>query len=770
MALTVTQLAAALRLSDGTAAPPEPVNTLLTRLLGVGTAFVDLLADGAPLPIQEEALIRFCGYLYDSPTAARRDGYSNAWRNSGAGALVARWVVRRIVTSDGVTPSGGNPPGGGIDTDAVNVLIGLHQAISDAHHVPGMGGGTTDQTARDAAAAAQGSIDVHQDEPHNMDTAARASAASAQGEINVHTGEPHNTDTTARSAAADVGTALDTHEADANAHHVPPAGGGGDPVSPPPPMVLADATPYSAHGDVAAANWRTYDFLQILYRNTNGYQSPAINTVQLIANSPVVVPMGRNVQWSIAVSPTDDDVLTISASSGNAVPAPNATSTLTITAWFAGTVVDAGNGGDGVDQTARDAAESAQDTADAAQTSITDHETNHPGAAGSGTQVFIRTTEPTGGTYVLDDVWIQDLPGPGNLKIWRWTGTVWAVDYTLPDLDAYGVYLRARGGTFPTPTEALYTAHAVAALDSLWYYIAETGHLADTVDWTWADLNDGQTDLAQFRGVVSENPFSIQNPQVLDWAYISGEHRWVRRNASTWIYASAPADFDNRYRSQHSAERAGLTTVGKFIFVSNGHRMRIIRAYDGAVPGPATYEWTAFDGPALDLEAWAYADDAVRIQPRKLAEFPAASIAAIPNDGEQWYTLRARVHKNADGSLTSYDLSHWIEEAAAPAGGGGFPMTREEVFNEEMTASNVATHTATEAWLPSQLYEVSIANTTRHLFLTTESGTYQLLYPALNVGAGINVRANLTIGGTGVTQFFAPASPSNFNVTVYKLT
>ena len=128
MALTVTDLAAALRLGDGTTAPEEPVNALLTRLLGVGQAFIDLLADGAPLPIQEEALIRFCGYLYDSPTAARRDGYSNAWRNSGAGALVARWVVRRIVDSDGVTPSGGTTPGGGVASPLLVATVDVTNA------------------------------------------------------------------------------------------------------------------------------------------------------------------------------------------------------------------------------------------------------------------------------------------------------------------------------------------------------------------------------------------------------------------------------------------------------------------------------------------------------------------------------------------------------------------------------------------------------------------------------------------------------------------
>ena len=195
------------------------------------------------------------------------------------------------------------------------------------------------------------------------------------------------------------------------------------------------------------------------------------------------------------------------------------------------------------------------------------------------------------------------------MQIYRWTGSVWAVDYTLPGPTAAqisalveswalvdnssqnipggktDVFLLAHDDDFPTPGQTLFDQHAVATKAGLWYYIVETGHEAASNQWTWSDLNDGHNDLAQWRGVVAENPFSIDNPQVLDWAYISGEHRWVRRNSSTWIYTSAPSDFDNRYRSEHSAERAGLTTTGKFIFVNTGHQMRIIRGYVGQRSG-----------------------------------------------------------------------------------------------------------------------------------------------------------------------------------------
>ena len=95
MAVTVEDLAVALRLStDGTDLDAAQ-SALLTRLLGVGTAHVTLLASGAPEDVQDEAVVRLAAYLYDQPLG-RRDAFANAWVNSGAGALVSRWQVHRI--------------------------------------------------------------------------------------------------------------------------------------------------------------------------------------------------------------------------------------------------------------------------------------------------------------------------------------------------------------------------------------------------------------------------------------------------------------------------------------------------------------------------------------------------------------------------------------------------------------------------------------------------------------------------------------------------
>ena len=124
MAVTVGQLAAALRLTDGSD-PIEPQLSILNRLMGVAEAMIDQIVPDAPEAIQDELAIRFAGYLYDQPSAGRGEGYANAWRNSGAASLAARWVERRAslqvqIAEAGITP--GTTPQG-VDRAAVLELI-----------------------------------------------------------------------------------------------------------------------------------------------------------------------------------------------------------------------------------------------------------------------------------------------------------------------------------------------------------------------------------------------------------------------------------------------------------------------------------------------------------------------------------------------------------------------------------------------------------------------------------------------------------------------
>ena len=95
MAVTVTQVAGALRIGDGRLAPPEPIAGTLTRLLAVSQATVERRAPDAPEDVRDEAAIRMCGYLFDAPEAAGGDRYASAFRNSGAYALVSAWAARR---------------------------------------------------------------------------------------------------------------------------------------------------------------------------------------------------------------------------------------------------------------------------------------------------------------------------------------------------------------------------------------------------------------------------------------------------------------------------------------------------------------------------------------------------------------------------------------------------------------------------------------------------------------------------------------------------
>ena len=100
MAVTLVQLAAALRLGDGVTAPEEPELSILTRLQEVADATVALRAPDAPAAVKDEAAIRYAGYLYDTPSSPSGDRYAAAWRNSGAASLVAGWVVRRVASQD----------------------------------------------------------------------------------------------------------------------------------------------------------------------------------------------------------------------------------------------------------------------------------------------------------------------------------------------------------------------------------------------------------------------------------------------------------------------------------------------------------------------------------------------------------------------------------------------------------------------------------------------------------------------------------------------
>ncbi len=325
MAVDLIQLAAALRLGDGEIAPTEPVAGLISRLLGVSQAFVQIAAPDAPEAIADEATIRMTATLYDAPTAAAGDRYAAAWRNSGAEALVSRWVVRRAGSEGEGVPTGG-PSTGGLDDAQVRAivqsLLGEHADQETVHHTPP----TPDGGAQDVVTHNEAD-DAHED--------IREAIGERVTQGDIETTAQRLIDGAGHATNVDLGVvqaAIQQNADDLTEHEGTPHGGGGNggetptPATPTPPVVLTDAAAYTAHGDVTATGWRDYDFVQLFYAvGGTTYMTPPVNTVQLVGLTSLLFSMSRNVAWTLAISTTDDDVINVLQSSqGNTVPAPTA--------------------------------------------------------------------------------------------------------------------------------------------------------------------------------------------------------------------------------------------------------------------------------------------------------------------------------------------------------------------------------------------------------------------------------------------------------------
>ena len=169
MAVTLGQLATALRITtDATETVPEPENGILVRIQAWATDEIVGRAPAAPDNAKDSALIVLAGYVFDRPISERGTAYANAWENSGASDMLRRYIQRRAfildsdtpTTTTTVTPGGG----GGVDTAAVSAIIDAEveswSQIGDTTPIPvaklvNATAAATDQTARDAATAAQ---------------------------------------------------------------------------------------------------------------------------------------------------------------------------------------------------------------------------------------------------------------------------------------------------------------------------------------------------------------------------------------------------------------------------------------------------------------------------------------------------------------------------------------------------------------------------------------------------------------------------------------
>ena len=88
--LTLTELAAALRLSDGSAMPEEPLQSILGRLLEAARERVNQYSPAAPDQVLNSAVVSICGYGFDSTSTALNNAPAqDAFRMSGAMAILA---------------------------------------------------------------------------------------------------------------------------------------------------------------------------------------------------------------------------------------------------------------------------------------------------------------------------------------------------------------------------------------------------------------------------------------------------------------------------------------------------------------------------------------------------------------------------------------------------------------------------------------------------------------------------------------------------------
>ena len=82
-------------------------DSIIQRVGSVAAERVEREVSNAPQAVRDEAVIRFAGYLYSADFGAIRKesigpqdvehvtNHSNAWKNSGAAALLSPWKIRR---------------------------------------------------------------------------------------------------------------------------------------------------------------------------------------------------------------------------------------------------------------------------------------------------------------------------------------------------------------------------------------------------------------------------------------------------------------------------------------------------------------------------------------------------------------------------------------------------------------------------------------------------------------------------------------------------
>ena len=165
MAVTVADVALDLRLVTQAEEDLDAgLSAMLARHLGAAAAIVEQRAPGAPEALADAATIAIAAYLFDRPSAPSGSRFANAWTNSGASSMLARYVRRRArsVGAGGASAA----PSGGSGVDAVARELG-RDALAAAQ-----------AAARDAGAA-DGKADANAASIVRVDGEVQANAAAA---------------------------------------------------------------------------------------------------------------------------------------------------------------------------------------------------------------------------------------------------------------------------------------------------------------------------------------------------------------------------------------------------------------------------------------------------------------------------------------------------------------------------------------------------------------------------------------------------------------
>ena len=155
---TNAQLAERLRTSETDAA--------LAGIALAAQAYIDALPMVAlPEPVRNEAYVRFSGYLLDAPESPAGGNWSNAWRNSGAESLTARWRRRSAGVIGEASAAASTSSSAAVDADQVRALVADWAEQGNTDPIPvgklaNAARAAVDQTARDGVATNAAAIEA----------------------------------------------------------------------------------------------------------------------------------------------------------------------------------------------------------------------------------------------------------------------------------------------------------------------------------------------------------------------------------------------------------------------------------------------------------------------------------------------------------------------------------------------------------------------------------------------------------------------------------